>query len=106
MTMQDRQMDRLTQRLNLNTTQQSQVREILQDSQKQMMAARADKALSQQERHTKMMEIRTSSQEKIRAVLNDDQKTKYNQMQTQMQQQMQQKMQQKTKTQEGEPAPK
>ncbi|HEU4637058.1 MAG TPA: hypothetical protein VFS41_12820, partial [Edaphobacter sp.] len=48
MTMQDRQMDQLTQRLNLNTTQQTQVREILQDSQKQMTAARADKSLSQQ----------------------------------------------------------
>ena len=104
--MQDRQMDRLTQRLNLDTAQQTQIREILQDSQKQMTAARSDKALSQQERHTKMMEIRTSSQERIRAVLNDDQKTKYNQMQTQMQQQMQQKMQQKTKEQGGEPAPK
>jgi protein CpxP len=91
--MEGRQLEMLTQKLNLTTDQQAKVKAIDEDTGKQMMALRNDTSLSQDDRRAKMMDIRKSSQDKIRAVLTDDQKTKYDAMQAEMRERMKERQQ-------------
>ncbi|WP_035347859.1 Spy/CpxP family protein refolding chaperone [Edaphobacter aggregans] len=91
--MEARQLEMLTQKLNLTEDQQTQVKAIDEDTRKQMMALRNDNSLSQDDRHAKMMDIRKSSQDKIRAILTDDQKTKYDAMQAEMKERMKERQQ-------------
>ena len=91
--MQGQQLEMLTQKLNLTTDQQTQVKAIDEDAGKQMMAVRNDTSLSQDDKRTKMMGIRKSSQDKIRALLTDDQKTKYDAMQAEMREKMKERQQ-------------
>jgi Spy/CpxP family protein refolding chaperone len=86
-----RQLQMLTKRLSLTTDQQTQVKSILDDNQKQMETLRNDTSTSREEKRPKMMEIRKSSDEKIRATLTDDQKTKYDAMQAEMRDRMKQR---------------
>ena len=86
--MEARQLEMLTQKLNLTADQQTQVKAIDEDARKQMMALRNDTSLSQDDRHAKMMNIRKSTQDKIRAILTDEQKTKYDAMQAEMKERM------------------
>jgi Spy/CpxP family protein refolding chaperone len=86
--MQGRQLEMLTEKLNLTADQQTQVKAIDGDTAKQMMAVREDSSLSQDDRRSKMMDIRKASQDKIRAILTDDQKTKYDALQAQMKERM------------------
>lgn len=96
--MQGRQLEMLTEKLNLTADQQTQVKAIDEDTMKQMMAVRNDTSLSQDDRRSKMMDIRKTSQDKIRGILTDDQKTKYEALQAEMRQKMQERQQ-------GAPAP-
>lgn len=96
--MQGRQLEMLTEKLNLTADQQTQVKAIDEDNMKQMMAVRNDTSLSQDDRRSKMMDIRKTSQDKIRGILTDDQKTKYEALQAEMRQKMQERRQ-------GAPAP-
>jgi Spy/CpxP family protein refolding chaperone len=91
--MQARQLEMMTQRLNLTTDQQSQIKTIQDDSRKQMMALRNDSSLSQDQQRSKMMDIRKSSQDKIRGVLTEEQKTKYDAMQAEMRERMRNRQQ-------------
>jgi protein CpxP len=91
--MEGRQLEMLTQKLNLTADQQAKVKAIDEDTGKQMMALRNDSSLSQDDRRAKMMDIRKSSQDKIRGILTDDQKTKYDAMQAEMRERMKQRQQ-------------
>jgi Spy/CpxP family protein refolding chaperone len=85
----DEQLARLTKRYNLSADQQSQVKPILVDTQKQMQALHGDSSLSREDRMAKMQSIRSDSRTKIEAVLNDDQKKQFEADQQRMQQRMQ-----------------
>ena len=91
--MQGRQLEMMTQKLNLTTDQQTQIKAIQSDTMKQMMALREDTSLSQTDKQSKLMDLRTASQSKIRAVLTDEQKPKFDEMQTQMRERMKERQQ-------------
>jgi periplasmic protein CpxP/Spy len=76
----DRQLKRMTKKLDLSADQQSQIKPILDSQDQQMEQLRADKTMSRQDRHQKMMDIRQDTSQKIEAVLNDTQKQKYESM--------------------------
>jgi periplasmic protein CpxP/Spy len=76
----DRQLKRMTKKLDLSADQQSQIKPILDSQDQQMEQLRADKSMSRQDRHQKMMEIRQDTSQKVEAVLNDTQKQKYESM--------------------------
>ena len=89
----DQMLARMTRRYNLSADQQSQIKPILQDQQKQMLALRQDSSISPMDRRTKMQGLRTDSRSRIEAVLNDDQKKQFDQDQQMMEQRMQRRMQ-------------
>lgn len=94
--MQAHQLEMLTNRLNLTSDQQTQIKSIQDDNRQQMMTVRNDSSLSQDQRRSKMMDIRKSSQDKIRALLTDEQKTKYDAMQAEMRERMKNRQQGQT----------
>ena len=74
----------MTKQLNLTPDQATQVKAILEDQQKQMMAARnSDSGADPREA---MMAIRKASNDKIKALLTDDQKPKFDEMLAQQRQ--------------------
>lgn len=80
----NKEVQRMTKKLNLTADQQNQILPILTSRQQQMESIRNDNSLSSQDRRAKFRAVREDSDAKIRAVLNDDQKSKYDQMQKQM----------------------
>jgi Spy/CpxP family protein refolding chaperone len=76
----ERQIAQMRQQLNLTDDQVNQIKPILADAQRQMMALRADSTMSQDDRRSKMMSIHQDSIAKVKAVLTDTQKTQYDQM--------------------------
>jgi Spy/CpxP family protein refolding chaperone len=80
----NKEVQRMTKKLNLTSAQQDQILPILTSRQQQMESIRSDNSLSAQDRRAKFRAVREDSDTKIRAVLNDDQKSKYDQMQKQM----------------------
>lgn len=84
----DQQLARMTQRYNLSTDQQTQIKPILASTQQQMQALRGDSSLSREDRMTKMMSIRSDSRSKIEAILNPDQKKQFDADQQAMQDRM------------------
>jgi Spy/CpxP family protein refolding chaperone len=76
----ERQIEKLTTRLDLTPDQVTQVKAIDADAMNQMKALRDDPSTAKADRHTKMMAIRQASQDKIRNVLTDEQKPKYDAM--------------------------
>jgi Spy/CpxP family protein refolding chaperone len=91
--MQGRQLEMLTEKLNLTADQQTQVKAIDGDTAKQMMTVRDDSSLSPDDRRSKMMDIRKASQDKVRAILTDDQKTNYDALQAEMKERMKERQQ-------------
>jgi Spy/CpxP family protein refolding chaperone len=79
-----RQLEMMTKQLSLTTDQQTQAKAILDDQQKQMMAARNSD--SGGDPRAQMMSIRQASMARIRALLTDDQKTKFDAMQSRQRQ--------------------
>lgn len=77
-------LDHMTKELNLTADQQTKIKTILDDQQKQAQSVREDTSLSQQDRMSKMREIHKSTVDQIRAQLNSDQQTKFDEMQKQM----------------------
>jgi protein CpxP len=75
-----KRVQRLTKKLNLNSDQQTKVKGILDDQQKQMETIRQDSSLSQPDRHAKMMDLHKSTDGQIRALLDSDQQQKFDQM--------------------------
>src|ERR1700692_3895501 len=84
----DRQMQHLTQALNLSSDQQTQIKPILKDQMTQMMALRQDTQTAPADKRDQMTKIRTDEQSKIRAGLSSDQQTKYDALLAQQQQHM------------------
>jgi hypothetical protein len=80
----NRQLKRLTKRLNLTADQRNQILPILSDRQQQMQSILSDNSLSPKDRHAKMRAVREDSDARIRAILTDSQKQTYDQMQQQM----------------------
>jgi Spy/CpxP family protein refolding chaperone len=87
----DEQVARMTQRYNLSSDQQTQIKPILANQQQQMQALRQDSSLSRDDKMAKMKSIRVDSSTKIQAVLNDSQKQKFAQDQQRMQERMQER---------------
>jgi len=83
-----RHLDMMTKKLNLNSDQQTKIKAIMDDQQKQMMSLRQDSSMSQQDRRAKMMEIHQNSSSQIRALLNDDHQKKFDDMQAKMKERM------------------
>ncbi len=86
----NRQIQRLTKRLNLTADQQNQILPILTERQQQMQSILNDSSLSAKDRHAKMRTVREDSETKIKAVLTDSQKQTWDQMQQQRREHMQQ----------------
>lgn len=83
-----KQVQHLTKELNLNSDQQSKVKSILEDQQKQMQALRADKSLSSTDKRAKFTDLHKNTSSQIRALLNDDQQKKFDQLQQKREQKM------------------
>ena len=88
----DQRLERLTKRLNLSADQQTKIKPILEDQQKQMESLRQDSSVSPQDRHAKMAELQQSSSGQIRAVLNEDQQKKFDKMQEKRRERMSRRM--------------
>ena len=70
----------LTEKLDLTADQQAKVKAILDDSRKQMQAARKDDATAKAEKQEKGMEIMVNANKQIRAVLTPEQQAKFDKM--------------------------
>ncbi|HEV3038307.1 MAG TPA: hypothetical protein VHA33_11070 [Candidatus Angelobacter sp.] len=82
------QLKHLTEVLNLTDNQQTAVKAILDDTNKQAEAVHADKSLSPEDRRAKLTTLHESTHTKIRDILNDDQKKKFDDMRARMEQHM------------------
>jgi len=76
----------LTEKLKLNSDQQTKVQDILQSEHSQMESLHQDNSLSQQDRRAKMMDIRKNSDTQIRALLDSTQQKKWDEMQAKREQ--------------------
>jgi periplasmic protein CpxP/Spy len=77
----DQQLQRMTDKLNLTSDQQSQIKPVLEDRQQKMQALKQDQTLSKSDKKSQARSIRDDSNSKIEAVLNPDQKQKFEAMQ-------------------------
>ena len=89
----DKQIARLTTKLNLTADQQAQIKPILQDRQTQMMALHSDTTLAGPDKMAKMKSINQETHSKVDAVLTDEQKKQWAEMQAQQREKMQHHMQ-------------
>ncbi len=97
----NRQLQRMTKRLNLSGDQQSQILPILANRQQAMESIRSDSSLAPKDRHEKMRAVREDSDAKIRALLTDTQKQTYDQMLQQMRERAQQHREQRQNSSQG-----
>lgn len=74
-----KELDRMTKKLNLTQDQQTQILPILQESNQKMMSTRNDTSLSEQDRKQQMRQNMMDRNQKIEAVLNDTQKQQFEQ---------------------------
>ncbi|OOG49859.1 hypothetical protein [Rhodanobacter sp. C01] len=86
-----RQITRLSRKLQLTPAQAAKIEPILQSRQQQMQQLRADNTLAPRDRRTKMRSIMQDSDTQLQAVLSDSQKQQYQQMQQQAMQRRQDK---------------
>jgi periplasmic protein CpxP/Spy len=80
----NKQLQHMTQELNLTSEQQSQIKPMLTDRQQKLEALSQDQSVSQDDRRTKARSIMEDSNGKIESVLNDQQKQKFEAMQQRM----------------------
>ena len=76
----DKMLARMTQKLNLSADQQSQLKPILADRQKQIQALRADSSLTPDDRRAKGKQVMQATNGQIEGILNDQQKQQWQQM--------------------------
>ena len=76
----DERVKMLTERLNLTPEQQTKVRTIMEDQQKEMTALRENTSMTEQERRSKMQEIHRNGMEQVRSILTPEQQQKMQQM--------------------------
>jgi Spy/CpxP family protein refolding chaperone len=84
----ERQLQRLSENLNLTDDQKQQIKPILEDRQKQAEQLHSDTSMSMDDKRAKMRSLMEESNNKIRAILNDDQKQKFDKMQERMREHM------------------
>jgi len=80
----NRQLERLTQELNLTSDQQEKIKPLLVERQQKMQALMQDQSLSQDDRRAQMRTIMEGSNNSIKALLTDDQKPKFDALQQRM----------------------
>lgn len=80
----DHQLKHMTKRLNLTDTQQQQIRPILADRDKQVLAIRNDAALTPEQQHQNTGKVMRDSMSQIRNVLTDSQRQQWDQAREQM----------------------
>jgi periplasmic protein CpxP/Spy len=88
----ENQLKHLSKRLNLSEDQQTKVKPILEDQQKQMQQLWSDNSLSRQDRFSKMRDIRENIDSQIKNVLNQDQQKKFDQMREEQRSRMREHM--------------
>ena len=76
----DRQLAKLTQKLNLTTDQQTQIKPILVDRQQKLHALMQNQSLSPDDRRSQSRSVMSDSNSRIEAVLTGDQKPKFEAM--------------------------
>ena len=86
-----RQIARLSRKLQLTPAQAAKIEPILQNRQQQMQQLRADNTLAPRDRRAKMRSIMQDSNTQLQAVLTDNQKQQYQQMEQQAMQRRQDK---------------
>jgi periplasmic protein CpxP/Spy len=86
------QLKHLSKRLNLSDDQQTKIKPILEDQQKQMQQLWSDNALSRQDRFSKMRDIRENSDAQIKNVLNEDQQKQFDKMREEQRSRMRERM--------------
>ena len=86
-----RQIARLSRKLQLTPDQAAKIEPILQNRQQQMQQLRADNTLAPRDRRAKMRSIMQDSNTQLQAVLTDNQKQQYQQMEQQAMQRRQDK---------------
>lgn len=77
----DQQLATLTQKLNLTTDQQTEIKPILVDRQQKLHALMQNQSLSQDDRRSQAKSVMSDSNSRIEAVLTGDQKQKFEAMQ-------------------------
>jgi len=77
----DQQLARMTKRLHLTDDQQAQIKPIIEEQHKQMMALRDDTSLSREDRMEKFRQIRKETFKKMHPILNPDQQKELQHMQ-------------------------
>jgi hypothetical protein len=82
----EEQLRHLTEALSLSESQQTAVKAIIADTNKEAETVRADNALSPEDRRAKLRTLHEQAHAKIRDILNADQKKKFDEMQTRMEQ--------------------
>lgn len=80
----NKQLEHLTQALDLTADQQSQIKPVLMDRQEKLQALFQNQSLSQDDRRTQARSVVEASNTKIESVLNDQQKQKFAAMQQRM----------------------
>lgn len=84
-----RQLARLTKKLQLSEAQRAKIEPILQSRAQQLQQLRADSSLSQRDRHRRQRELMQDSNNQLLGVLDDTQKQQYQQMTQQLRQRRQ-----------------
>jgi hypothetical protein len=74
----DEQVSRFAKNLGLSEAQQSAVKNILEQQQREIIRIRIDASLSGSSRINRVRDLQTTTVRRIRAVLNEEQKKKYN----------------------------
>jgi Spy/CpxP family protein refolding chaperone len=85
----DEQLKRMTKDLDLTSDEQSKIKPILVDEQKQMEDLRNNSGGDRQAMRQKMMQIRQDHRDQLRAVLDDKQKEKFDKQEQQREERMQ-----------------
>lgn len=80
----DRELQRMTENLNLTADQQAKIRPILEDQAKQLRALRADSTIPEADARAKSREIRRSTRKQIDEILTPEQREKQKAMHQEM----------------------
>jgi protein CpxP len=84
----DKQVKMLSEKLNLTKDQQTKVRSIFTDRQKQMQSLMQDQSTSREDKRAKFEQMRSDTDSQIRAVLTGDQQQKFDAMLKEREQRM------------------
>ena len=89
----EQQTKMLTEKLNLTADQQSKVKAIFTDHQKQMQSFMQDQSMSRDDKRSKFEQMRSDTDSQVRAVLTGDQQQKFDAMLKEREQRMGQRHQ-------------